>query len=158
MTVTGSNISIEANIVEEPNYSPEDGWGYTETLSSVMTITIDGSQLESCGSTILFAQDDLAPDVDFKQEEVENIQSSAGSLADLPIIAGVVNQYKNYFGKPTVVVIQSQLGDPICAYSGNDVYWEVCEDLPKTTKLMIDGKSLYIHRANFQIIDRDLLD
>ncbi len=73
------------------------------------------------------------------------------------MIAGVVNSYKNYFGKPTVVVIQSQLGVPICAYSGKDVYWEVCEDLPKTTKLMIDGKALYIHRANFQIIDRDLL-
>ena len=66
--------------------------------------------------------------------------------------------YKNYFGKPQVVVIQSQLGDPICAYSGNDVYWEVCKDLPKTTKLMIDGKALYIHRANFQIIDKELLN
>ena len=68
-----------------------------------------------------------------------------------------VNKYKNYFGKPTVVVIQSQLGDPICAFSGQDVYWEVCDDLPKTTRLMIDGKALYIHRANFQIIDKELL-
>jgi len=57
-----------------------------------------------------------------------------------------------------VVVIQSQLGDPICAYSGDEVYWKVCKDLPKTTKLMIDGKALYIHRANFQIIDKKLLD
>ena len=37
------------------------------------------------------------------------------------------------------------------------VYWEVEDDLPKTTKLMIDGKPLYIHRANFQIIDKKLL-
>ncbi len=65
---------------------------------------------------------------------------------------------KNYFGKARVVVIQSQLGDPICAYSGDSVYYEVCEDLPKTTKLMIDGKALYIHRANFQIIDKELLN
>ena len=57
-----------------------------------------------------------------------------------------------------VVVIQSQLGDPICAYSGDSVYYEVCSDLPKTTKLSIDGKALYIHRANFQIIDTSLLD
>ena len=55
------------------------------------------------------------------------------------------------------MVIHSQLGDPICAYSGDKVYWEVCEDLPKTTKLMVDGKALYIHRANFQIIDKELL-
>lgn len=54
--------------------------------------------------------------------------------------------------------IQSQLGDPICAYSGDSVYYEVCSTLPKTTKLSIDGKALYIHRANFQIIDTSLLD
>ena len=46
----------------------------------------------------------------------------------------------------------------ICAYSGDSVYYEVCSDLPKTTKLSIDGKALYIHRANFQIIDTSLLD
>lgn len=73
-------------------------------------------------------------------------------------VANVVNKYKNAFGKPVVVVIQSQLGNPICAYSGKDVYWKVCEDLPKTTKLMIDDKALYIHRANFQIIDLALLN
>lgn len=57
-----------------------------------------------------------------------------------------------------MVVIKSQLWKPITAYSGDDVYWEIPEDLPKMTKLMIDGKALYIHRANFQIIDKELLD
>ena len=51
----------------------------------------------------------------------------------------------------------SGLGIPICAYSGDDVYWEVRNDLPKTTKLMIDGKALYLHRANFLILDTSLL-
>ena len=55
-----------------------------------------------------------------------------------------------------MVVIQSQLGVPICAYSGDDVYWEIPNDLPKMTKLMVDGKALYIHRANFTIIDKAL--
>ena len=99
----------------------------------------------------------MAPDVEFDTTEV-NVSSEANGLGDLNIVAETVNKYKNYFGKPTVVVIQSQLGDPICAFSGNDVYWEVSEDLPKTTKLMIDGKALYIHRANFQIIDKELLN
>jgi hypothetical protein len=45
------------------------------------------------------------------------------------------------------------LGQPIAAFSGDDVYW----DLPKMTKLMVDGKALYIHRANYQIIDKKLL-
>lgn len=34
----------------------------------------------------------------------------------------------------------------------------VGDGLPKMTKLMIDNKVLYIHRANFQIIDKDLLN
>ena len=77
---------------------------------------------------------------------------------DSVLIAGKVNSIKNAFGKPMVVVIKSQMGAPIYPFSGNKVYWEVQEDLPKFTKLMIDGKALYIHRANFQIIDKGLLD
>ena len=156
MTAKGENINMTANIVEESSYSGEQ-WITTETLSSVITITIDGKQIESCGSTILFEEEGLQPDVDFKTEDV-NISSEANGIGDMTMVAETVNKYKNYFGKSTVVVIQSQLGDPICAYSGKDVYWEVSQDLPKTTKLMIDGKALYIHRANFQIIDKELLD
>ena len=156
MTAEGENINIRPNIVEEYSYSG-DSWLITETMSSVITITIDGKQMESCGSTVLFVEEGLSPDVEFNTEDVD-VSSEADSLGDMAIVAETVNKYKNYFGKPTVVVIQSQLGDPICAYSGQDVYWEVSENLPKTTKLMIDGKSLYIHRANFQIIDKALLN
>jgi hypothetical protein len=156
MTATGENIDLSSNIVKEETYS-DGSWGYAETLSSVVTITIDGNQLESCGSTIIFAENTLSPDVDFTA--IESIESTSdGSLTDWTSVAGLVNKYKNMFGKPAICVIQSQLGDPICAYSGDEVYWEVCEDLPKTTKLMIDGQALYIHRANFQIIDKDLLN
>lgn len=157
MNVKGDKINIESNIVKEYTYN-EDGSGYVKTLSSVITITVDGSQIESCGSTVLFIEKGLQPEVDFNDEELKNIESGSNGFGDNTGIASIVNQYKNSFGKPTVVVIQSQLGDPICAFSGNDVYWEVCSDLPKTTKLMIDGKALYIHRANFQIIDKDLLN
>ena len=154
MTLTGQKIDINANPIREKVYG-DRGWEYTKTLSSVVTITVDGHQMSNCGSTVLFVEDGLMPDVDF---QIENIDSEASGLGDNTIIANVVNKYKNAFGKPVVVVIQSQLGDPICAFSGSNVYWEVCEDLPKTTKLMIDGHALYIHRANFQLIDRDLLN
>lgn len=154
MTLTGQKIDINANPIREKVYG-DRGWEYTKTLSSVVTITVDGHQMSNCGSTVLFVEDGLVPDVDF---QIENIDSEASGLGDNTIIANVVNKYKNAFGKPVVAVIQSQLGDPICAFSGSNVYWEVCEDLPKTTKLMIDGHALYIHRANFQLIDRDLLN
>lgn len=156
MNMTGENINMSSNAVKEPVYS-DGSWGYTEAMSSVVSVTIDGKEVESCGSTMIFAEDDLKPEVDFQSPEL--IQSeSDGLLTDYTFIAGIVNKVKNNFGKSRIVVIQSQLGNPICAYSGDEVYWKVCQDLPKTTKLMIDGKALYIHRANFQIIDKDLLN
>lgn len=156
MNVSGQKIDLQSNVIKEKTYNSNNGWGYNQTLSSVVTVIIDGKTIESCGSTMIFAENGLNPEVDFKSPEVIK-STSDGSFGDNVFIASIVNKYKNYFGKSRVVVIQSQLGNPICAYSGNEVYWEVCQDLPKTTKLMIDGKALYIHRANFQIIDKNLL-
>ena len=124
-------------------------------MSSVVTINIDGKQIQSCGDTIIFEETGLTPEKEFEVNEISS--STSGDISENVIISNLVNNYKNLFGKGQVVVIQSQLGVPICAYSGDKVYWEVREDLPKTTKLMIDGKALYIHRANFQIIDKSLL-
>lgn len=152
----GKRIDIDNNIVEEETYSSSsDEWYSTKTLSSVITITIDGKQLISCGDTCVFYDKRLTPEYEFY---LDSVDSSSTGLMDTTLISGIVNSVKNEFGKPMVVIIKSQMGAPIYAFSGNKVYWEVQEDLPRFTKLMIDGKALYIHRANFQIIDKTLLD
>ena len=152
----GKRIDIDNNIVEEKTYSSStDEWYTTKTLSSVITITIDGKQMISCGDTCVFYDRRLVPEYEFY---LDSIESTSSGILDTVLISGVVNSIKNEFGKPMVVIIKSQLGAPIYAFSGNRVYWEVQEDLPRFTKLMIDGMALYIHRANFQIIDRALLD
>ncbi|MGN1297460.1 MAG: DUF5052 family protein [Clostridia bacterium] len=156
LTVTGENIDIEGNKVKESGFDSDGNTITNYSLSSVITITIDGKQMSSCGNTVIFAESGLQRDVEFTMSDIDS--ESEGGLTGLTSVAKVVNKYKNYFGKPQVVVIQSQLGVPICAYSGNEVYWTIPEDLPKMTKLMIDGKALYIHRANFEIIDRDLIE
>lgn len=152
----GKRIDIDNNIVEEKTYSSDsDSWLSTKTLSSVITITIDGKQLISCGDTCIFYDTRLVPDYEFYLDDIE---STSSGIMDSALISGMVNSVKNEFGKPMVVIIKSQMGAPIYAFSGNKVYWEVEEDLPRFTKLMIDNKALYIHRANFQIIDKALLD
>jgi len=154
LTTHGEKINITANVVEEMSYG--DGiWYTTRTLSSVITITIDGNQLISCGDTCIFYEDGLKPEYNFYLDEIE---STADGFADNTFVAGIVNSVKNAFGKSMVVVIKSQTGSPIYAFSGDEVYWEVPDDLPKFTKLYIDGHALYIHRANFQIIDKALLN
>ena len=152
----GKKIDIDNNIVEEKTYaSTTDEWYTTKTLSSVITITIDGRQLISCGDTCIFYDKRLTPEYEFYLDKIE---SDSSGILDSTLISGRVNSIKNKFGKPMVVVIKSQMGAPIYAFSGNKVYWEIQEDLPRFTKLMIDGKALYIHRANFQVIDKALLD
>ena len=152
----GKKIDIDNNVVEEKTYaSTTDEWYTTKTLSSVITITIDGRQLISCGDTCVFYDKRLTPEYEFYLDKIE---SDSSGILDSTLISGKVNSIKNEFGKPMVVVIKSQMGAPIYAFSGEKVYWEIQEDLPRFTKLMIDNKALYIHRANFQIIDKALLD
>lgn len=155
MTTVGDKINIQGNPVETTSYNSDGTVVSGYELSSVITINIDGKEIQSCGDTCIFEQDGLEPDVDFKQTDIYS--QSTEKLSDNTYVAGIVNQYKNYFGKSRVVVIKSQLGQPITAYSGDEVYWKIPKKLPKMTKLMIDGKALYIHRANFQIIDTALL-
>lgn len=56
-----------------------------------------------------------------------------------------------------IILIQSQDGYNIGAFVGKDVEWRVEEKLPKTTRLMIDGYPVYIHRCNFTVIDTKLM-
>lgn len=150
-TASGDKIDIDGNYVDD-GYDTEGN--ITSSLSSVITITIDGKEIEACGNTVIFEEKGLSPDIEFSLTDVE---SDSSGLSGLTSISKVINKFKNYFGKSRVVLIQSQLGVPIRAYSGDDVYWEIPDDLPKMTKLMIDGKALYIHRANFEIIDTELI-
>ena len=153
LKTSGKKISITGNKIETTSYG-SDGRAVTGyDLSSV--ITIDAKEIERCGDTCVFVQKGLQPEVDFSLDEISS--DSGNGITDNAALARVLNRYKNDFGKSRVVVIKSQLGQPIAAFSGDDVYWEIPDDLPKMTKLMVDGKALYIHRANYQIIDKNLL-
>lgn len=155
LKTSGKKISITGNKIETTSYDSNGKAVTGYDLSSVITITIDGKEIESCGDTCVFVQKGLEPEVDFSLDEIDS--SRGNGITDNAALARVLNQYKNDFGKSRIVVIKSQLGQPIAAFSGDNVYWEIPDDLPKMTKLMVDGKALYIHRANYQIIDKDLL-
>lgn len=137
-----------------------------------MSIEIDGNKIESCGSTVIFSDSRLEKcDIDFDTEIsteqaadfTEN--SSISQPSDIRMEDWWRIQYwwhqkslNNSRHNARLVIIQSQLGNPICVYSGDDVGWDVPKNLPKTTMVTIDGKVLYIHRANFSIIDTSLLE
>lgn len=118
-------------------------------------MTLDGRELDSCGDTLIFTEDGLEPVKDFaadalKSQDTEKT-TGTGSTSQL------LNRYKDSFAKKHVVVIKSQMGTPIEVFNGDSIKWDIDDNLPKTTRLMVDGKTLYIHRANFQIMDKDSL-
>ena len=155
MTTRGEKINVRPNIIESISIDEYGNIITNYELSSVLTLTIDGYEMESCGDTLVFYEDGLKPDVTF--EKIENINSESEDFADNTLIAGTLNSVKNLIGKSRVVVIKSSLGQPIYAFSGDKVYWNIPDDLPKFTKITIDGKSLYLHRCNYQIIDKELI-
>lgn len=135
-----------------------------------MTVEIDGKEIESCGSTIIFSDTRLTPcDIDFS-EEISTVDSiNDDSILAVPSDLRFDDYWKikywwidkninNWNGGSRLIIIQSQLGNPICMFSGDKVSWNIPKNLPKTTEIVIDGKELYIHRANFSIIDLDLLN
>lgn len=119
MTTVGDKINVKGNPVETTSYDSDGSVITGYEMSSVITINIDGKEIQSCGDTCIFEQDGLEPDVDFEQADIYS--QSTGKIDENTYIAGIVNQYKNDFGKSRVVVIKSQLGQPITAYSGDEV-------------------------------------
>lgn len=173
LSVEGKTFSISPNKIKTYSWDSDGSWISSYEMSSVMSIEIDGNKIESCGSTVIFADSRLEKcDIDFEEEistgesDNGNQNSSISQPSDLRVDdwfrirhwwMGQKNLNNKEHGS-RLVIIQSQLGNPICVYSGNDVSWDIPKNLPKTTMVTIDGKVLYIHRANFSIVDMDLIE
>lgn len=168
LSVEGTSFDIKPNKVKEYAYNTDGTWESSWTTSSVVSITIDGQHIESCGSTVLFYDTRLTSlEIDIPKD----VTSSTGDSATITSPYDGYNYWEDRWGlyywwqtekqanttpAARVVVVQSQNGDPICMFTGESVSWSVSRNLPKTTELMIDGKVVYIHRANFSVIDTSI--
>lgn len=153
LNISGDKVQVDNNIVEVKSVDSNGDWSTTYEMSSVTSNTIDGSNMNQVGNTVIYAERGLNKITDF--ELPTNIETSGGTFN---LLDRNINDIKNLIGTPKVVVISSQLGVPIAVYGGDKVYYEIPDDLPKMTKLSIDGKALYIHRANYIIIDTDMIE
>lgn len=152
LNISGDKVQVDNNIVEVKSVDSNGDWSTTYEMSSVTTNTIDGNNMNQVGNTVIYAERGLNKITDF--ELPTDIETSGGTFN---LLDRNINEIKNLIGTPKVVVISSQLGVPIAVYGGDKVYYEIPDDLPKMTKLNIDGKALYIHRANYIIIDTNMI-
>lgn len=136
-TVHGNKVTMDCELDENGE------------VSSYIDITIDGMSWKHVGSTLVFAQKGVDMITDF---QVPSDMEHTGGSSGLMVIDRNLNEYANLFGKKMVVLVSSQNGTPIGLFQGNDCYTEIPGDLPKTTLIHIDGKLVYVHRANVDII------
>ena len=136
-TVHGDRVTMDCEVDENGE------------VSSYIDITIDGKTWLHVGSTLVFAQRGVDMITDFQLPE--DMQDNSGSTG-LMAVDRKINEWANYFGKKMVVLVSSQNGTPIGLFQGDHCYVEIPGDLPKTTLIHIDGKLVYVHRANVDII------
>lgn len=153
-TLSMSGTSLSLNTLEESGMFLDSDGTDKSYKSSVLDVTIDGKQVIMVGDTIIFAEKGLDMITDFSVDEIE----SEKNTINIQWLDRDINSFKNKIGKKRTIIISTQMGVPIGVYQGNSVYVEVPADLPKTTRLSIDGKIMYIHRANYQIIDSSLIE
>ena len=118
--------------------------------TSYIDITVDGYDWMHVGSTLVFAQNGVDMITDFQIPET--IETDRGGSLGLIAADRFVNSYKNLFGKSQVVLVSSQTGTPIGLFQGDNCNVSIPSNLPKTTLVSIDGKLVYVHRANVDIM------
>lgn len=136
-TIHGNRVAMDCEVDAEGE------------ISSYIDITIDGRSWNHVGSTLVFMQNGVDMITDFQLPD--DMQSSSGSTG-LMAVDRFINQYANLFEKKQVVLVSSQNGTPIALFQGDKCYVEIPDNLPKTTLINIDGKLVYIHRANVDIL------
>lgn len=78
----GETFDIKPNKVKEWAYNTDGSWVSSYSLSSVVSVDIDGKSIESCGSTIIFADSRLTQyDVDIPAEASTNSGNGASISA-----------------------------------------------------------------------------
>lgn len=138
LTVLGDKVNIKAEV-------DSDG-----EPTSYIDITIDGYEWQHVGGTLVFAQNGVEMITDFEMPETIDTTGHGGT--GLIPADRFVNHYRNLMGKDNIILVSSQNGVPIGLFEADDCYVDIPEDLPKMTRAHADGKEIYVHRANIDIL------
>ena len=141
LQVSGNKIAMSAEV---------DSAGEPTSYIDIIDITVDGYDWMHVGSTLVFAQNGVDMITDFQIPET--IETDRDGSLGLIAADRFVNSYKNLFGKSQVVLVSSQTGTPIGLFQGDNCNVSIPSNLPKTTLVSIDGKLVYVHRANVDIM------
>lgn len=69
LTIYGDKVGVQANYIETDIINSEGSTSTSYELSSVITITVDGNEVDQTGNTIIFAENGIKKLEDFSLSE-----------------------------------------------------------------------------------------
>jgi hypothetical protein len=148
----------ESNIIDKIegtsiDVSRESKFDTEKSDSSVLNVTVGGSEMVHVGSSLIMYEKGLENQFETfaKTVDVKNFDRST------PFLNKMVNSWDNITtGRSKVVLIRSQSGKPLATFAGDEVSY-FATGVDKSTGIMIDGKYLFIYRCDYSIYDTELL-
>lgn len=147
--VHGTSLHVERN----RDFDTTDSAGTSNNDSRVLSISIGSHNMSHVGSSMVIAQDGLVDIMDDTNARVDFQSTEPGT----PWLNHLVEKHKNLWqGSSKTIMIRSQDGSPIAVYTGSEV--EIYPtDIPSSTWFRIDGKYLFVYRADITTYDTALL-
>jgi hypothetical protein len=139
-------------VSRDTRFDTSNSDGTSKNDSSVLMISIGDDHVSHVGSTLILAQDGLEPvagattTVHFENDE-----------PGMPWLNNFLEYNRNLWaGKAKTIMVRSQDGTPVAVYVGNEVEI-LATDVPKSTWFRVDGKYLFVYRADYTVYDNELL-
>lgn len=128
-------------------------------IPNAILVTMDGRSMTMVGNTALILEKGIQNKMDDPefmtefssiQAELSQPQGGGSGFAFLDkrwnkLLSGVS-------GLKRILIVKSESGQIIGVFQGKNVLLE-SSDLEKTTKILIDGKRMHLHRTNYTIIE-----
>lgn len=140
-------------VTRDKEFDTKDENGSSNDDSQVLLISLGNAHIEHVGSSMILAQDGLT-DVTAQlpaQFRFSNSKPGTPWLNDLRH-----NFIRYWHGTARTIMIRSQDGTPIKVYGGNDVQ-VLSTNVPKSTWFRVDGKTLFVYRCDYTVVDNSLL-
>jgi hypothetical protein len=140
-------------VSRDTEFDTKNDEGKSNNDSKVLLISLGDHHIGHVGSTLILAEDGLNDITAQIPPEFRFANSKPGTpwLNDLWYNLG-----RYWKGTAQTIMVRSQDGTPIKVYAGNDIQ-VLSTEVPSSTWFRIDGKTLFVYRADITRVDNALL-
>lgn len=149
--IQGQSLQVELDKRFTVTSTTSDG-EIISTPGDVLLISIGDKSISHVGSTMIWEEEGLKPIAG-----ANGTVSITNTDEGVPWLNNLLEYNQNLWqGSAKTILIRSQNGDPIAVYAANEVEI-VGTSVPKSTMFRLDGKRLFVYRADYTVYDTALL-